>query len=195
MIRFRFPLFAAVLAGTVAAGPLFAQTVYTADKGHNSVRACWSHFGVSRQCAFFPDADGELVYDSGNPENSKLTVTFTIDKIESLVPAFNGHLKSEQWFDSKKFPTATFVSTKIEKTSDKTGKITGNLTVKGMTKPVTLDTTLNFSGNHPFPKNGLSLGFAATGALKRSDFGLGAYAPAVSDEISLEIQTEFNKKS
>jgi polyisoprenoid-binding protein YceI len=38
-----------------------------------------------------------------------------------------------------------------------------------------------------------SLGFAASGTLNRSDFGLGAYAPAVGDEVVLEIHAEFQR--
>ena len=92
-----------------------------------------------------------------------------------------------------KYPEATFKSTKFEKTGEKTGKVTGDLTVHGDTKPVTLDVTLNFAGAHPMSKKP-TLGIGATTTIKRTAFGVGAYAPAVSDEVSIEIQTELNKK-
>ena len=63
------------------------------------------------------------------------------------------------------------------------------LTIKGVSKPVTLDVTLNNAGVHPMTKQE-SIGFDATGTIKRSDFGMGMYAPAVSDEVSLRITTE-----
>ncbi|MDZ4792389.1 MAG: YceI family protein [Hyphomicrobiales bacterium] len=94
----------------------------------------------------------------------------------------------------KKYPAAKFASTKVEKLSSETGRITGELTIKGVSKPVTLDVKPNFSGMHPYVANGLSMGFDAKGEVKRSDFGVGAFAPAVSDTIKLDIQTEFNKK-
>jgi polyisoprenoid-binding protein YceI len=102
-------------------------------------------------------------------------------------------MKGEKLFDTQKFPEATFKSTKIEKTGEKTGKVTGDLTIKGVTKPVTLDVTLNFSGAHPMSKKA-TLGFGASGTVKRTDFGVSQAAPFVSENVSLEIQTEMQQK-
>ena len=68
-------------------------------------------------------------------------------------------------------------------------KVTGDLTVKGITKPVVLDVNLNKAAEHPMKKVP-AIGFDATATVKRSDFGVGAYAPAVSDEVTLRITTE-----
>lgn len=195
MLTWRTACVAALLSTAAYSAAHAAPETYKADTGHASVRACWSHFGVSDQCVYFREPDATLVYDDADPTKSTLTVTFDLKKLETLVPVFNGHLTSGDWFDVAKYPTATFKSTKIEKTSDKTGKVTGDLTVKGATKPVTMDVKLNFAGVHPYPKNGPSLGFSAVGKLKRSDFNLGNFAPAVSDDIALQIDIEFNKKS
>jgi polyisoprenoid-binding protein YceI len=171
-----------------------APEAYTFDKNHTEVRFCWTHFGMSKQCAHFLDYDGELVFDEANPENSTLNVTFKTGSIETLVPIFNDHMKGEKLFDAAKFPEITFKSTKFEKTGDKTGKVTGDLTVKGVTKPVTLDVTLNFAGAHPLKKTP-ALGAGASTTLKRSDYGVSLYVPAVSDDITIDIQTELGKKN
>ena len=67
--------------------------------------------------------------------------------------------------------------------------VTGDLTIKDVTKPVTLDVTLNGAGEHPMLKK-QAIGFSATATIKRSDFGVGAYAPNVGDEVQLRITTE-----
>jgi len=67
--------------------------------------------------------------------------------------------------------------------------VTGDLTAHGVTKSVVLNATLNKVGPHPMTK-AQAIGFDATGTLKRSDFGVGAYVPMVSDEIQLRITTE-----
>lgn len=180
---------ASVMAGGAAAAP----ATYVFDKNHTEVRFCWNHLGVSHQCAHFTKFDGELVYDDAKPQDSTLNVTFKIDSIETLVPVFNEHMRSAKLFDAEKFPEATFKSTKFEKTGDKTGKVTGDLTIKGVTHPVTLDVTLNFAGPHPMSKK-QSLGIGATATIKRSEFNLTYAVPAVSDDVSLEIQTEMNQK-
>jgi polyisoprenoid-binding protein YceI len=168
-------------------------SAYTFDPMHTEVRFCWNHLGISRQCAHFTGYDGELLYDEANPEKSQLRVTFKTDSIETLVPIFNDHMKGDKLFDAKKFPEATFQSTKFERTEEKTGKVTGDLTLHGLTKPVTLDVTLNFAGIQPMSKKP-TLGIGATTKVKRTDFGISAAAPFVSDEVSIEIQTEMFKK-
>jgi polyisoprenoid-binding protein YceI len=181
--------FLAAFTGPAAAAP----EAYTFDKNHTEVRFCWNHLGVSRQCAHFLNYDGELLYDEASPGKSTLTVTFQTGSIETLVPVFNEHMKGEKLFDAAKFPEITFKSTKFEKLTDKTGKVTGDLTIKGVTKPVTLDVTLNFAGAHPMTKKP-SLGIGATASVKRTEFGVSMAAPFVSDEVSIEIQSELNKK-
>ena len=194
MMSKRFAAFAvsAFFATTLnaSAEPL----AYGLDPMHTEVRFCWNHLGISRQCAHFTSYDGELLYDEANPEKSQLKVTFKTDSIETLVPVFNEHMKGDKLFDAKKFPEATFQSTKFERTGEKTGKVTGDLTVHGVTKPVTLDVALNFAGIQPMSKKP-TLGIGATTNVKRTDFGVSAAAPFVSDEVSIEIQTEMFKKS
>jgi polyisoprenoid-binding protein YceI len=179
--------FASVLSAAAA------PEAYTFDPAHTEVRFCWNHLGFSRQCAHFVKYEGELLYNQADPEKSSVSVKFATDSIESLVPVFNEHLKSDKFFDTAKFPEITFKSTKFAKTGDKTGKVTGDLTIKGVSKPVTLDVTLNQAGVHPINKK-QTLGIGAVAVLKRSDYGLSLYAPMVSDDVYIEIQTEMNKK-
>jgi len=166
---------------------------YSFDAGHTTVRFCWNHLGISRQCAQFRNYEGEVLYDQAKPENSSVTVTFKTDSIETLVPVFNDHLKGEKLFDAKAFPEATFKSTKFERTGEKTGTVSGDLTIKGVTKPVVLAVTLNFEGAHPMSKKP-TLGIGATTDIKRTDFGVSQAAPFVSDEVTIDIQTELNQK-
>ena len=67
--------------------------------------------------------------------------------------------------------------------------VTGDLTAHGVTKSIVLDATLNKVGPHPMMKV-QAIGFDATATIKRSDFGVGAYVPKVSDEIKIHITTE-----
>ena len=76
-----------------------------------------------------------------------------------------------------------FRSTAIEVTGEKTGRITGDLTLHGVTRPVTLDVTFN-GGANSLITGRYTLGFAATGAIKRSEFGISNLVPAVGDEVS-----------
>jgi polyisoprenoid-binding protein YceI len=194
MTLIRLFAFAAPALIALSSQAFAAPETYTFDKGHTEVRFCWNHLGISRQCAHFTSFDGELVYDEANPGKSTLSVTFKTGSIETLVPVFNEHMKGEKLFDAAKFPEITFKSAKFEKISDKAGKVTGDLTIKGVTKPVTLDVSLNFMGPHPVKKTPW-IGVAAATTVKRTDYGVSLYAPAVSDDITIEIQTEMGQKS
>jgi polyisoprenoid-binding protein YceI len=101
------------------------------------------------------------------------------------------HLKGADFFDAAKFPTARFQSTSVS-ASGTSATITGNLTLKGVTKPVTLNA--KFVGAGKGPMNGLeTVGFEATGSIKRSDFGISYGIPFVPDEVPLEITVAFEK--
>ncbi len=189
----RFLAFTAPALIALTAGAMAAPAAYTFDPNHTEVRFCWNHLGVSRQCAHLVKYEGELQYDEAAPEKSTLSVKFLTDGIETLVPVFNDHMKSDKLFDAKKFPEITFKSTTFQKTSEKAGKVAGDLTIKGVTKPVTLDVTLNFTGAHPMTKK-QTLGIGAVTTIKRTDYGVSYATPMVSDEVSIEIQTEMYKK-
>ena len=107
-------------------------------------------------------------------------------------PKLDEKLKSDAFFDTAKFPTATFKSTTIEMTGADTGKLAGDLTLHGVTKPVTLDVAFNGAGTPPMTKLYI-VGFDAVGKLKRSDFGITNYIPLVGDEVELVISAEFDR--
>lgn len=166
-----------------------ATTDYKIDPTHTMTLFSWSHFGFSNPTANFNDVQGVIKVDDQSPEKSSVSVTIPVKSVDTHVPALDKEFLTEGWFNEAKFPTITFKSTKVETTDKKHFKILGDLTVKGITKPVTLDAVLNQQGKHPMTKK-QTVGFNATTSFKRSDFGLGNYVPAVSDEVTVNITTE-----
>ena len=166
-----------------------APVTYKLDPGHTMVLFTWNHFGFSNPTANLGISDGTLVFDQQNPSKSSVEVTLPLTNLDTHVSALDSHLKQPDFFDADKFPTVTFKSTSVQSVGGNHYKVTGDLTVHGVTKSVVLNATLNKSGTHPMTGQP-AIGFNATGTLKRSDFGLGAYVPKVSDEIKLDITTE-----
>ena len=99
---------------------------------------------------------------------------------------------SDDFFGAKEGDLISFASTSIEVTGDNTANITGDLSMNGMTKSVVLDATLNKAGEHPQAGKPWA-GFDATATVLRSDFGLGKFAPFVSDEVEVKISIEAMK--
>lgn len=185
---FKRPLLAAALA-LASTAAFAAPLTYKIDANHTDVVASWSHFGFSNPIAHFGKVDGFITYDPDKVGASKVEVTIPLSGLNSHVGDFDDHLRSDDFFDAEKFPTITFRSTSVKAAGQGKLSVTGDLTIKGITKPVTLDVTINKIGVQPMAKREAA-GFAATATIKRSDFGVGKYAPNVSDEVTLSITTE-----
>lgn len=185
----RSVLFAAALVISASAG---AADKYTFDPTHTQVRFEWNHFGFSNPSALFTDIKGELLLDTKDLTKSSVNVTLPLSSLASGVPKLDEHLRGADFFDAAKFADVTFKSTSVAKAGENKLKITGDLTVHGVTKPVVLDVNVNKIGQHPMAKDDAA-GFDATTTIKRSDFGVGAYVPNVSDEIKISITTETHK--
>ncbi len=180
-------------ADAAAAAPAdavqIASGTYKLDPSHTDVLAQWSHFGYSNPTAHFGNAEGTLVYDAEDVSKSSVEVKLPLTGLNSFTAKFDDHLKSADFFDAAKFPAASFKSTKVESSGTNKLTVTGDLTIKDITKPVVLDVTVNGAGEHPMAKVP-AVGFDATTTIKRTDFGVGAYVPNVSDEVQLRITTE-----
>lgn len=181
-----------ILAASLAAActvATAAPVTYTIDPNHTDVIASWSHFGFSNPIAHFGDVDGTITYDPDNVGTSSVNVVIPMSGLDSHVDAFDEHLRSADFFDAAKNPDIRFRSTKVEAAGEGKLRVFGDVTVKGITKPTVLDVTLNKRGEHPIAKRA-AIGFDAKTTLKRSDFGVGKYAPNVSDEVGIRITTE-----
>jgi polyisoprenoid-binding protein YceI len=177
---------ALALATTVAfAAPL----TYKIDANHTDVVASWSHFGFSNPIAHFGKVDGFITYDPAKVGESKVEVTIPLSGLNSHVGDFDDHLRSDDFFDAANHPNITFKSTSVKSAGKDRLTVVGDLTIKGITKPVTLAVTINKLGVQPMAKRDAA-GFEATTTIKRSDFGVGKYAPNVSDDVKISITTE-----
>lgn len=170
--------------------PAMAAENYKLDPMHTIITWHINHFGFSNFSGKFMNVDGNLLLDEKNPENSKLSVTIPIAEINSGIAKLDKNLKSSDFFDVEKFPTASFVSNNIELICDKTAIVNGTLTLHGVSKPIALNVTLNKIGRNIFQTK--TAGFSATAVINRSDFGMTSYLPGLSDEVSLEIEIEAN---
>ena len=164
------PVPASVKAGTYKVEPYHTQAVFSV-----------SHFGFTNFYGVFSGASGSLVLDPAKPSAARLEVTIPIQSVQTTSAQLDGMLKGDQWFDTAKFPTATFTSTKVVLSGKDSAVIAGNLTLHGVTKPITLEAHFIGAGVNPLDKS-FTAGFEATGTIKRSDFGVSTYVPLVGDD-------------
>ncbi len=181
------------LAAALMAAPAFAAPEkYTLDASHSQVLFSYNHLGYSTTWGMFSGFEGEIMFDQEDPANSSVTVSMPV---RSMLTGWEGrfqHFMSDDFFGATEEDMITFTSTAIEVTGDDTALITGDLTMNGVTKSVVLDAKLNQANDHPM-ENKPWAGFDATTTLLRSDFNVGAFAPFVSDEVTVQISVEAMK--
>ncbi|GJD92196.1 Protein YceI [Methylobacterium hispanicum] len=166
---------------------------YAVDPNHTQVGWRVSHMGFSNYAGGFSDVSGTLELQPKNPAAAKLSVKIPVASVTTTSAKLTDELKGDQWLDAAKFPDMTFVSTKVVPAGKDHAKVTGDLTLHGVTKPVTLDVTLVGAGTNPLNKK-TTVGFEATGKLKRSEFGVKTYVPLIGDELHLTIAGAFEKQ-
>ena len=172
----------------------FAQTAWKNDKMHSQLKFEITHLGVSTVSGAFTDFD--VTINSTKPDFSDATFELTAKSasINTGVEYRDNDLKSAGFFDVATFPTVTFKSTGIKKTSADKYQLTGNLTMHGITKPVTMELWYRGTLTNPMSKK-IDAGFRLTGQLKRDDFAIGGKYPGaiLSEEVTIVADGEFGQ--
>lgn len=176
-------LLSLTLAGTVQAA------TYAIDSSHTQVQFTYGHLGFSNLTGRLNEVSGSFEFDPANPAAAAIDVQVPMASLSTGVQKLDAHLASEDFFDTAKFPNATFKSDKVTVVSAGKLKVGGALTIHGVTRPVVFDVTVNKLGEHPMRKVP-GAGFDATATIKRSEFGIGLMVPAVPDEVRLSISME-----
>ena len=178
----------AIAAASLNTAAFAAPETYVADSSHTFSRFSYSHFGYSTQQSRFNKNSGKVIFDKAAKTGS-VDVSIDTTSVNTGSTVFNGHIQGEDFFDTAKYPTATFKSTKVVFEGDQPTTIEGDLTIKGITKPVTLKVTHFATKLHPMMKKE-AVGANATTVIKRSDFNLSKYVPNVGDEVTITVSLE-----
>ena len=187
----RYCISAALLALGVASSSVAAEA-YKIDKTHADLLFAIQHAGFTHKYGWFREFDGVLQYDAAKPENSKVEVTVKTASVDTSLAARDEDLRSAQFLDTVNYPEMRFESTRVVPGKDRELRVEGNLTLHGVTRPFTLNATLNKAAPNPFDKTP-TLGFSATGTLKRSDFGVSNLVPVLADVVQVTLEIEFKR--
>lgn len=175
---------------------VFAAETYYTDQGHTEVVFSWNHAGVSIQSGEFTTASGKLILDPDNIGQSTIDVTIDANSLSTGFGPLDDDLKGKNFLDVVSFPQITFKSTKVTQTGENTADVTGDLTIHGVTKSVTLKTTMSHRGNHPVAAfsdyyKGKWIAFSATTEFDNQAFGVGQYP---TGPIVISIVTEMKDR-
>ena len=167
---------------------------WTWDNIHSQLNFAVTHNTINEFDGNFTTVTAKMTAAKEDLSDAQITLTADLSSINTGNEARNNQLKSEGFFDVAKYGTLTFTSTAFEKLDGKNYRLSGNLTLHGVTKPVVLNVVFNGTVANPMNKK-TTAGFKVTGAIKRSDFGLGPDLPVtvISDEVLLNANAEFIK--
>ncbi|MDH4582317.1 YceI family protein [Pseudomonas sp. BN415] len=175
---------AALFAGQAMA----ADYVIDKEGQHAFVNFKIGHLGYSYIYGTFKDFDGTFSFDEKNPEASKIKVTLKTASVDTNHAERDKHIKSGDFLNVSKNPTATFESTAVKSTGQGTADVTGNLTLNGVTKPVVVKA--KFVGQGDDPWGGYRAGFEGSTTIKLKDFAIQKDLGPASQEAELIISFE-----
>ena len=172
--------------GQAVAAP--EKYVIDTEGAHAFIQFKIQHLGYSWLYGRFDKFSGELMLDEENPENSSIKVTVDTASLNSNHAERDKHLRSDEFLNVKKYPTAEFVSTSVEKTGEKTGLLKGKLTLHGVTRDVEIPIAHVGGGKDPW--GGYRHGFTGNVTLKLKDYGIDYDLGPASTEVELLLDIE-----
>jgi polyisoprenoid-binding protein YceI len=143
--------------------------VYEIDPAHTDVEFVGRHMMITKVRGRFSDVRGQITI-AEKPEDSHVDVELGVASVSTGNSDRDSHLKSGDFFDAERFPTATFRSTTVRARPDDTWEVDGDLTIRDVTRPVTLQVDFDGGGASPFGDQ--RIGFSAATDVNREDFGL-----------------------
>src|ERR1700744_2637285 len=113
-----------------------------------------------------------MTFKSADVTTGVLEIKIQADSVDTGSGMKNGKLKGKDFFDVKRAPQITFVSTKVVQTGEDTFELDGDFTIRGVTKKEKLVLKVNGRGT--------GSGFiAGTMAFDRKNYGMKRNIPLI----------------
>lgn len=163
---------------------------YALDPVHTRVMFAVEHAGFSKALGTISGSTGRLLFDPQDWTSASIEVSVPLQQLDLGDRKWNRATLASNLLDAERFPTARFVSSRVERLEDNRGSVIGMLTLHGVTREVKLDVVFNALKRHPLPPFRRTVGFSATTTISRSDFGISAWKSMIGDEVDLRMEVE-----
>ena len=166
-----------------------APVSYDIDPMHTYPSFEADHMGISFWRGKFNKTTGALIVDKAASTGS-VEAVIDIASVDFGLDSMNEHALSPDFFDSAKYPQATYKGKLVDFADGAPTRVEGELTLHGITKPVELKINRFKCIPHPMLKRELC-GADASAVFKRDEFGLTAGKDyGFSMDVNLRIQLE-----
>lgn len=160
---------------------------YKVDPAHSFVQFRIQHLGYSWLYGRFNDVSGQFSYDPQAPQVSNIAVDIKTGSIDTKHAERDKHLRSKDFLNADKYPTATFKSTRYAGDANG-GTLEGTLILNGVSKPVKIDVKKIGEGKDPW--GGYRAGFTGTTQIALKDFNINYNLGPASETTELELGIE-----
>ena len=171
-------------------------TKWAIDPMHSEINFKVKHLMISTVSGKFADFTGNVESENDDFSDAKINFSAQTASISTGNPQRDGHLITDEFLDSAKFPELTFASKSFTKDGDEYA-LTGDFTLKGVTKSMTF--AVEFNGIQGDFFGNTKAGFELTGKIKRKEFGLTwdgmteAGGIVLGDEVKIECNIQLAK--
>ncbi|GHO48119.1 YceI family protein [Ktedonospora formicarum] len=145
---------------------------WSIDPYHTLVEFSVTHLNINLVKGRFSEVQGTLHLDTQEPEKSWVKANVKTASIYTGIAQRDEHLRSPDFFDAQRYPTITFESTRVRRTSAKSCSVTGNLTLRGITRTVSFQVEFRGYSRDPMADNNWKLGMNAVGVVDRRLFDM-----------------------
>ncbi|MBI1306347.1 MAG: hypothetical protein GC181_07005 [Bacteroidetes bacterium] len=169
------------------------KTLWVIDAAHSEVAFKVKHMMISTVRGHFDEFNATVETEGDEFENANVHVEINTASVNTKSKDRDGHLKSDDFFNSETYPNIIFNSKSFDGNT-----LIGDLTIRDVTKEVELHVENNGMAVDPYGQ--IKAGFEITGTINRKEFGLKwdavteAGSVVVSDKVTLVIDTQFIKK-
>jgi polyisoprenoid-binding protein YceI len=176
-----------------------STTKWNLDPTHSEIGFKIKHLMITNVSGSFAKFTAEADTNGDDFTTAAISFSANIDSISTNNEQRDGHLKSPDFFDAATYPTLSFKSSKLEKSSEEEYTLHGDLTIRDVTKPVSL--AVDFGGIATDPYGNVKAGFSLNGKINRKDFGLTWNAPTetggllVSEDVKINAEIQLVKQA
>ena len=191
--------FTAALAAAMSLPAAAATSTWQIDPNHSAAQFAVRHLAISTVRGAFTKVSGTVQMDDKDISKSSVEVTIDAASVDTRVADRDKDLRSDHFFDTAKYPTLTFKSTRVEQVAPGMLKVTGDLTIHGTTKQVVLEVE-GPTAPVKDPWGNQRAAASASTKINRQDFGVKWNATmdnggvVVGDEVSITIDVELVQK-
>ena len=174
------------------------KNIWTIDPVHSEILFKVRHMMITNVTGTFDRFEARMNSSEADFSDAEISFEAEVASVNTRNEQRDQHLRSNDFFDSEKFPKITFQSKSFKKVADAKYQMVGDFTLKGITKEVLLD--VNFTGVVLDPWGQVKSGFEMETVLKRADFGLNWNAQSedgsvvLSEDVKLQVSVQMIKQ-